>query len=110
MHPRRRARRLPRSRLVGEHQRARPLDLYTASLQAKSGDFDGAVVFLEGLLEEAPDDPEVLNNLAYLLAEKLDDPNSALPHAQRAAELMPETSSVIDTLGWILFRLDRRGR
>jgi tetratricopeptide (TPR) repeat protein len=66
-----------------------------------------ARVAFEHVLEREPDDPEVLNNLAYLLAEKLDDPNSALPHAQRAAELMPETSSVIDTLGWILFRLDR---
>lgn len=43
-----------------------------------------------------------LNNYAYLRAEI--DPDGALPLAQKALEMAPESAMVLDTLGWIYFR------
>ncbi len=48
---------------------SRPLDLYVASLRAKSGDFDGAVEFLTELLEASPGDEELLYNLGVVYGE-----------------------------------------
>jgi tetratricopeptide (TPR) repeat protein len=48
---------------------SRPLDLYVASLRAKSGDFDGAVEFLSELLEASPGDEELLYNLGVVHGE-----------------------------------------
>ncbi len=48
-----------------------------------------------------------LNNLAYVYVDCLDDPESALPHAQAAAELQPMSPQVLDTLGWTLTKLRR---
>jgi Tfp pilus assembly protein PilF len=56
-----------------------------------------------------PDAGPVLNNLAYLLGEKLDRPAEALPYAQRAQRLEPDNVRVLDTLGWILVKNDRLG-
>jgi tetratricopeptide (TPR) repeat protein len=48
---------------------SRPLDLYLASLRSKSGDLDGALEFLEGLLNESPDDAELLYNIGVIHGE-----------------------------------------
>jgi tetratricopeptide (TPR) repeat protein len=48
---------------------SRQLDLYVASLRAKSGDLAGAVEFLQGLLEASPDDEELLYNLGVVYGE-----------------------------------------
>lgn len=42
-----------------------------------------------------------LNNLAYLITEENGDLNEALTLAKRAYEVMPNSSEVVDTLGWI---------
>jgi tetratricopeptide (TPR) repeat protein len=49
-------------------------------------------------LELAKDDLEFNNNLAYLLAKQLSKPEEAAPFAQKAAEINPESPSVLDTL------------
>jgi tetratricopeptide (TPR) repeat protein len=85
--------------LAREHQRARPLDLYTASLQAKSGDFDGAVAFLEGLLEEAPDDPEVLYNLGVIHGEA-GHSNEAIAFMQQVLERDPDHPGSLNYIGY----------
>ncbi len=48
---------------------SRPLDLYVASLRAKTGDFEGAVEFLNELLAESPGDEELLYNLGVVYGE-----------------------------------------
>ena len=63
------ARAQPRSSPRGSASRRGRLDLYVASLRAKTGDFDGAVAFLQGLLAASPDDDEVLYNLGVLHGE-----------------------------------------
>jgi Flp pilus assembly protein TadD len=54
-----------------------------------------------------PDHPKALNNLAFLLADRLNRPQEALPLAQKAVELAPGTAAFQDTLGWVYHRLGR---
>ena len=51
--------------------------------------------------------PGVLNNLAYMLAEDLNQPELALPHIQRAVDLASDRSALLDTLGWVQVKLGR---
>lgn len=59
----------------------------------------------EQLLRINPEDGMVLNNLAYLLMEDLNDPTAARVYAEKAAELNPNEPNVLDTLGWNLILL-----
>lgn len=58
------------------------------------------------LLELDPNHPkrpeykETLNNLAYTLVTQLNKPSEGLPFAEKAAALDPNSSTVLDTLGW----------
>lgn len=70
-----------------------------------SGRFDDARAYYQKLIDENPDDLGTLNNFAYLLANDLDDPQTALPLAERAAELAGDNPQVLDTLGWVRFKL-----
>jgi Tfp pilus assembly protein PilF len=42
--------------------------------------------------------------LAYLLIEYRKQPDVALKYAQRAVELAPDDSNLLDTLGWVLYQ------
>jgi tetratricopeptide (TPR) repeat protein len=85
--------------LARQHQRARPLDLYTASLRAKAGDFDGAVEFLEGLLEEAPDDPEVLYNLGVIYGEA-GRSGQAIEYMETVLSIDPKHAGALNYIGY----------
>lgn len=78
---------------------SRTLDLYAASLRSKMGDFEGAVAFLEALLEGSPDDDELLYNLGVLYgeAQRHDD---ALDYMQRALALNPDNPSALNYVGY----------
>ncbi len=65
---------------------------------------DAALIWQEGLTQ-FDDEWQLHNNLAYVLAEDLGRAADALPHARRAAELASDNPSVLDTLGWVLYRL-----
>lgn len=58
-------------------------------------------------LEIQPRDLELNNNIAYTLVKHMDDPEGALPYAETAAEVAPVNAAVLDTLGWVYFRLER---
>ena len=62
--------------------------------------WQGARHELEVLLAEFPDNPVLLNNMAFTLNE-LDSPE-ALTYARRAYDLAPQDGSINDTLGWLL--------
>lgn len=63
--------------------------------------------WLEQILDEFPDDPDALNDLAYLWADRKAHPERAERMARRAVEAFPEEAAFRDTLGWALFRLGR---
>ena len=58
----------------------------------------------EKLLGFNPQNPLVLNNLAYLYSENLGKLDKAAQFARKARELNPLDPSIADTLGWILFK------
>ena len=78
---------------------SRPLDLYSASLRAKTGDFEAAAAFLEGLLAESPDDDELLYNLGVLHggARQYDE---ALRYMQLALEKNPDNPQALNYVGY----------
>ncbi|MHC4982484.1 MAG: tetratricopeptide repeat protein [Planctomycetota bacterium] len=58
-------------------------------------------------LELDPDQAAAINNLAYLYADRLDNPTKALPYAKKAARMAPRSGLVLDTYGWVLARLEK---
>lgn len=58
------------------------------------------------VLEIDPDHADALNYIAYLKAERGEDLEQALIEAKRALE-SKETGYILDTLGWIYFKLGR---
>ncbi|HZK80392.1 MAG TPA: tetratricopeptide repeat protein, partial [Humisphaera sp.] len=57
-------------------------------------------------LQEAPNDPTLLNNLACLLAENLHRPDEARQYSQKAYDLGRKVNApdpmIVDTHGWVL--------
>jgi tetratricopeptide (TPR) repeat protein len=78
---------------------ARPLDLYKATLRAKTGDFDGAVSDLKRLLEQQPNDDELLYSIGMLYGEaKRND--EALQYMHLALERNPDNASALNYIGY----------
>ncbi len=90
--------------------------LYALRLAAlanyESGRYIQAKTNYLALLKLDPNNPDLLNNLAYLLAVKLKDPRAALAFAQKANTLAAKlqgggaytyNASILDTLGWVRF-------
>lgn len=53
---------------------------------------------------------EMLNNLAYTLVSQLNRAAEGLPYAERAAAAMPNSSTVLDTLGWAYHKAGNQAR
>ena len=60
---------------------------------------------LRAALRLNPDQPQVLNYLGYSLVEKKAKLQEALKLIERAVALRPESGHIVDSLGWVLFRL-----
>lgn len=58
----------------------------------------------EKAIQFNPDMGHSKNNLAYLLADRSQSLDRALLLAQQAKELLPDSPSVADTMGWVLFK------
>jgi tetratricopeptide (TPR) repeat protein len=69
-----------------------------------SGDRERAVARYEDAIRYRPDFGEAKNNLAYIYAESGKNLDRALDLAQDAKQLLPESPSVADTLGWVLYK------
>lgn len=55
-------------------------------------------------LETSPDDAKLLNALGYTLADNTNRYDEAYHYIARALDLAPESASIIDSMGWVLFR------
>src|SRR4029453_15900360 len=76
-----------------------PLVLLAFTLQ-KAGRVDEAIASYRQALELAPNHGDVLNNLAFLLAEKGGNLVEAQQFAQRALLYKKNDPRISDTLGW----------
>ena len=62
--------------------------------------------FLDALALE-PDQPHVLNYLAYTWVERGENYDRALEMLRKAVSLRPEDGYIVDSLGWVYYRLAR---
>lgn len=89
---------------LSEWIRANPADAmsqtYLAELHLATKQYKPASQLFENLLKQKPEDPILLNNLAWSYQQLKD--TRALPTAERAAKLAPANPAVLDTLGWML--------
>ena len=69
--------------------------------------WDEAEADFRAALELNPDQPQVLNYLGYSLVEKKIKLDEALEMIERAAAARPDSGYIIDSLGWVLYRLGR---
>ena len=64
---------------------------------------------LEAVLREGlgryPDNPELMNELAYFWADQGNHLPEALALSRRAAELNPDNGPILDTWGWVYFQM-----
>jgi len=71
----------------------------------RSGRWARAESDLLKALELQPEQPSVLNYLGYSWADQRIHLDKALPMIERAVELRPRDGYIIDSLGWVHFRL-----
>lgn len=67
-------------------------------------DYTRARALYEKHLAANPSSSAVMNNLAYLYSDHLNEPDRALELARKARELDPGSPAIADTLGWLLFQ------
>ena len=61
-------------------------------------------------LELEPEHPYVMNYLAYSWVEKGQNYDRALDMLRRAVDLRPQDGYIVDSLGWVLYRLGDYGK
>lgn len=69
--------------------------------------WDQAEADFRRALELNPDQPQVLNYLGYSLVERKEKLDEALDMIERAVAARPDSGYIVDSLGWVLFRLGR---
>lgn len=69
--------------------------------------WDKAEADFRRALELNPDQPQVLNYLGYSLVERQEKLDEALDMIERAVAIQPDSGYIVDSLGWVLFRLGR---
>jgi tetratricopeptide (TPR) repeat protein len=74
----------------------------TLNLAGRKNDLEAAL--REGLARY-PDDPELMNELAYFWAEQGSHLPEALALSRRAEMLEPENGPIVDTCGWVYFQM-----
>jgi len=82
--------------------------LYARAMLAEKMDLiDVLEQDLRAVLEKEPDHPQALNALGYTLADRTNRYEEALGFVKRALELSPEDFYILDSMGWVLYRLGR---
>lgn len=80
--------------------------LYARALLAEQLDqLDVTERDLRKVLERDPDNAHALNALGYTLADRTDRYAEAAEYIARALELLPDDPAVIDSMGWVQYRL-----
>lgn len=73
----------------------------------RMGDWPRAEADFRKALELNPEHPQVLNYLGYSMVEKRINLDEALDMIERAVAARPDSGYIVDSLGWVLYRLGR---
>jgi tetratricopeptide (TPR) repeat protein len=74
---------------------------------AQDGDTVAAEADFRAALAINPDQPQVLNYLGYSLVEEQRKLDEALDMIERAVAASPDSGYIVDSLGWVYYRLGR---
>lgn len=77
---------------------------HLGDLESESGDTLQAFRHYEAALELYPDNPGVLNNYAYALAERGEDLDKAERMAAQGVKLEGDNANLLDTYAWIFYK------
>jgi len=88
-----------------------PQLLYARALeQAELDDIAAAEADLRRVLAIDPEHADAMNALGYTLADKTDRLSEALALIQAALKLRPDDGAMLDSLGWVTFRMGKPGQ
>ncbi|WP_424938952.1 tetratricopeptide repeat protein [Aliiroseovarius sp. S253] len=73
----------------------------------KLDDWTAAEADFRKALELSPEQPTVLNYLGYSLVERREKLDEALGMIERAVAARPDRGYIVDSLGWVFYRLGR---
>lgn len=76
-------------------------------LKYRMKDYETSYSYYEQALKISPDDPLLLNNYAYFLAEGDRDLKKALKMAEKVMEAEGDNPTYIDTYAWVLFKMGK---
>lgn len=80
--------------------------LYSRALVAeKLGRIDLLEADIRAILKTEPDNAHALNALGFTLADQTDRYQEAYGYIKRAIEIMPDDAAIIDSWGWVHYRL-----
>jgi putative PEP-CTERM system TPR-repeat lipoprotein len=83
-----------------EHPKDVPVRHYLGQQSLAKGDFKEAAAQYRAAVELEPENPALLNDLAWSLAEIKDA--KAIEYAERAYRIAPNNAAVANTYGWVL--------
>ena len=90
-----------------EHPEDHDLLYARAMLAAKLDDIDLLEKDLRDILSRDANNADALNALGYTLADKTDRLDEAMELIQRALTQKPDNFYILDSMGWVLYRLGR---
>jgi len=76
-----------------------------ALIAEKLGELDLLESDLQTILKQEPANAQVLNALGYTLADRTNRYEEAFKYIQRAFELEPDDAAVVDSMGWVEYRM-----
>jgi len=76
-------------------------------LKFRMKDFEASYKYYEDALVISPEDPLLLNNYAYFLAEGGHDLKKALKMAEKVMDIEGSNPTYIDTYAWVLYKLGK---
>jgi tetratricopeptide (TPR) repeat protein len=71
----------------------------------EQGDFDAMERGLRRILQQDPDHVDSLNALGYTLADRNERIDEAFALISRAYRLRPDSAAILDSMGWVLYRM-----
>jgi len=78
-----------------------------AMVSEKLGDFSQLEADLTYIIDRDPDNATALNALGYTLADRTPRLEEALALIIKAKDLKPQDPAIIDSLGWVYYRMGR---